>query len=331
MYKIFYVLTVSELSFQYPENNQEALSGISFNLPKGEILSIIGESGSGKSTLIRLIYGLMDFDYQKAEIKWNEKILKGPSRNLIPGHSMMKYVAQDFELMDFVTVGENVGHYISNFDLAAKDKIVRQTLEVVQMQDFLDIHPKYLSGGQRQRVAIARALALQPELLLLDEPFSSIDQSLKLQIRERIYTYCKENNISLIFTTHDLNDAFYTADKILVLNKGRIEQMGSIKWVRQHPKNKYVAQLFGFVSVVPAAKLPLIGLEAHRTVVIYPEEIVIDDASEVYGTVTKVHFQGRDYICALMVDDVELYFYSTSELLVNQYLPFRITHFRTIE
>ena len=324
------MLILSNLSYQYPESQEYVLSNVSFDVQQGEILSIIGESGSGKSTLIRLIYGLMDFDYNSANIQWFDKKLKGPSRNLIPGHKMMKYVAQDYELMDFVTVGENVGHFISNFDLDQKDQIIHQALEVVDMLDYKNIHPKFLSGGQRQRVAIARALALRPEMLLLDEPFSSIDQSLKIKIRERIYTFCKEHHISLIFTTHDLNDAFYTSDRILVLNKGIVEQIGKINEVRHQPKNEYVAKLFGYVSIVPKSKVSLFGFDAEQDVAIYPEEIEIDDKSERYGTVTKVHYQGRDYICTLNFEGIELCFYSKTELLVNQYLPFNVLNWRVL-
>lgn len=104
---------------------------------------------------------------------------------------MMKYVAQDYDLLDFVTVGENVGKYLSNFDLQRKQEQIIQALEVVDMLAYKDEFPNKLSGGQRQRVSIARSLAQQPEILLLDEPFSNLDQMLKLRIRERIIDWCR--------------------------------------------------------------------------------------------------------------------------------------------
>ena len=325
------MLLIQSLSYQYPDTQNFTLQKINFQVEQGEILAIIGESGSGKSTLIRLIYGLLDYDFKTQKIEWNGKLLKGPSYNLIPGHSMMKYVAQDFDLMDFVTVGENVGHFISNFDLPKKQQIIDQALEAVEMLAYKTVHPKFLSGGQRQRVAIARALALRPEMLLLDEPFSNIDQHLKIKIRERIYSFCKEHKMSLIFTTHDLSDAFYSSDQILVLKEGEIEQLGPIKNVRNFPKSNYVAQLFGYVSIVPKEQASVLKITTQNDLVIYPEEVVVDDASEIYGTVTKVHYQGRDYICTMKIDEVEIMFYSEIEILPNQYLPIKIINYRTIE
>lgn len=325
------MLLIQSLSYQYPDTQNFTLQKINFQVEQGEILAIIGESGSGKSTLIRLIYGLLDYDFKTQKIEWNGKLLKGPNYNLIPGHSMMKYVAQDFDLMDFVTVGENVGHFISNFDLPKKQQIIDQALEAVEMLAYKTVHPKYLSGGQRQRVAIARALALRPEMLLLDEPFSNIDQHLKIKIRERIYSFCKEHKMSLIFTTHDLSDAFYSSDQILVLKEGEIEQLGPIKNVRNFPKSNYVAQLFGYVSIVPKEQASVLKITTQNDLVIYPEEVVVDDASEIYGTVTKVHYQGRDYICTMKIDEVEIMFYSETEILPNQYLPIKIINYRTIE
>ena len=324
------MLTISNLSYHYETSDTKVLQNISFTLHQGEILSIIGESGSGKSTLTRLIYGLMDFDYDQSSITYLDKNLKGPSKNLIPGHKMMKYVAQDYDLMDFVTVGENVGKYISNFDLDQKDQIINEALLVVDLLDFKNIHPKYLSGGQRQRVAIARALALEPKILLLDEPFSNLDQSLKISIRERLINFCKSKNISMIFTTHDLNDAFYTADRILVLNKGKIEQIDTVKNVRNQPKNTYVAQLFGYVSIIDTNQTSKLNIQTNQAVAIYPEEIEIDNSSELFGTITKVHYQGRDYICTIKIDDLELLFYSETELLLHQYLPIKIKNFRHV-
>lgn len=325
------MLIVESLSYQYQESEKFFLKNINFRVEKGETLAIIGESGSGKSTLIRLIYGLLDYNHKMQKIEWNGVLLKGPSYNLIPGHSMMKYVAQDFDLIDFVSVGENVGHYISNFDLPKKHQIIDQALEAVEMQAYKAVHPKYLSGGQRQRVAIARALALRPELLLLDEPFSNIDQHLKIKIRERIYAFCKEHKMSLIFTTHDLSDAFYSSDQILVLKDGQIVQIGAVKNVRNFPKSAYVAQLFGYVALIPKEKAAALMIDAENDLVIYPEEVVLDDASDIYGTVTKVHYQGRDYICTMEVDEVEILFYSETEILPNQYLPIKIINYRTIE
>ena len=168
------VLNVKQLSYNYPDFEEKVLDNINFAVNKGEVISIIGESGSGKSTLLKLIYGLLDF--KEGEIYYHTKKLRGPAYNLIPGHKMMKYVAQDYDLLDFVTVGENVGKFLSNFDLELKQQQIDEALTVVEMLDFKHIFPNKLSGGQRHRVSIARDLAQQPEISLLDKPFSNFNK-----------------------------------------------------------------------------------------------------------------------------------------------------------
>ena len=143
-----------------------------------------------------------------------------------------------------------------------------------QFPDFKHIFPNKLSGGQRQRVSIARALAQQPEILLLDEPFSNLDQTLKLTIREKIMDWCKAHQITVIFTTHDLNDAFYTSDKILVLQNGKMIQFDEVENVRNSPATAYVSKLFGYVNVLDDSKDLEIDL------------ISVMDASAFAGTVT---------------------------------------------
>ena len=292
------MLDVKNLSFQYPNAINKALNQISFNVNKGEIISIIGESGSGKSTLLKLIYGLEDFT--EGEIFWGSKKLLGPAFNIIPGHKMMKYVAQDYDLLDFVTVGENVGKYLSNFDLETKQSQIDEALRVVEMIDLKDEFPNKLSGGQRQRVSIARALAQKPEVLLLDEPFSNLDQTLKLSIRERILDWCKLHHITVIFTTHDLDDALYTSDRILVLQKGRNLQFEEVEKIRNKPYNSYVAKLFGFVNLLEVGifnnlKLNEIDKQNYFQLA-YPEEIWVHDEGDFVGEIIDCKFQGRDYL-----------------------------------
>src|SRR5690606_28330382 len=139
----------------------------------------------------------------------------------------MKFVPQEFDLLDFVTVAENVGKYLSNFDLLLKAEDTEKALEVVQMESFSKSFPWQLSGGQRQRVSIARAIAANPKMLLLDEPYSHLDQPLKFEIRKNIWNWAKENHCTVILTTHDINDAMGFSDKIIVLKNGKIIQNAS--------------------------------------------------------------------------------------------------------
>ncbi|WP_413532871.1 ABC transporter ATP-binding protein [Empedobacter brevis] len=319
------MLNVNQLSYNYLDFENKVLNNISFVVNKGEIVSIIGESGSGKSTLLKLIYGLLDFN--EGEIFYHTKKLRGPAYNLIPGHKMMKYVAQDYDLLDFVTVGENVGKFLSNFDLELKQQQIDEALTVVEMLEYKHIFPNKLSGGQRQRVAIARALAQQPEILLLDEPFSNLDQTLKLTIREKIIDWCKAHQITVIFTTHDLNDAFYTSDKILVLQQGNMIQFDEVENVRNFPVSAYVAKLFGYVNVLDNCEE--LGIDSLR-IIVYPEEIKISEDGKFEGKVISSKFQGRDYLVRFTFKNIELLAYSSQKLMKDELIHFEVLKFHQL-
>ena len=322
------MLKIDNLNYNYPGFTENVLNNINFAVQKGEVISVIGESGSGKSTLLKLIYGLLDFN--DGEIKYGDKKLKGPLYNLIPGHKMMKYVAQDYDLLDFVTVGENVGKFLSNFDLALKQKNIDEALDVVELTDFKHIFPNKLSGGQRQRVSLARALAQEPAVLLLDEPFSNLDQTLKLTIREKIMNWCRRHQITVIFTTHDLSDAFYTSDKILVLENGNMIQFDEIENVRKFPKNEYAARLFGYVNVLRSEESKKLSIHTTTSVVIYPEEIKISTNGNFSGKVIETKFQGRDYLINFSYQDLELYAYFDAKLEKGTNINFDLKSYSVI-
>jgi len=322
------VLSIQNLEYNYPEFKEKVVESINFSVQEGEVISIIGESGSGKSTLLKLIYGLLDFN--QGEILYYDKKLRGPAYNLIPGHEMMKYVAQDYDLLDFVTVGENVGKFLSNFDLDFKQKQIDEALDVVELLDFKHIFPNKLSGGQRQRVSIARALAQQPKILLLDEPFSNLDQTLKLTIREKIMKWCKKHNITVIFTTHDLNDAFYTSDKILVLEKGKMIQFDHVEKVRNFPNSEYVSKLFGYVNVISKDTSKELNIQSQNKIIIYPEEIVICIEGIFDGKVIESKFQGRDYLVRFSFKGIELVSFSDKKLSQDESINFNIEKFHQL-
>ncbi|HNQ27102.1 MAG TPA: ATP-binding cassette domain-containing protein, partial [Aquaticitalea sp.] len=160
------MLRIDNISFAYEKRT--VLESIDIKAGRGEHVSIVGESGSGKSTLLKLIYG--EYDLARGEIFWGNTRILGPKFNLVVGYDFIKMVAQEFDLMPFISVEENVGKYLSNFFLEEKKERVKELLEVVELNDFAKTKVKFLSGGQKQRVALARALAKQPEIILLDEP-----------------------------------------------------------------------------------------------------------------------------------------------------------------
>jgi ABC-type nitrate/sulfonate/bicarbonate transport system ATPase subunit len=228
------MLEVQSIYFSYQK--EITISSCSFTLQKGKTAAIIGESGCGKSTLLKLIYGLYELD--SGAINWNAIPVLGPKFNLIPGMDSMKYLAQDFDLMPYITVAENVGKYLSNIYPEVKNTRINELLEIVEMQDFASVKAKYLSGGQMQRVAIARVLALEPELLLLDEPFSHIDNFRKNSLRRKLFSYLNQKQITCIVATHDSTDILSFANEVLVLQQGKIIEQGRLYLMSMRPLSR---------------------------------------------------------------------------------------------
>ena len=210
------MLKLDHISYAY-DGGQSILKDISFVLPQGEHLAVMGESGCGKSTLLKAIYGLIDV---QGSIYFCENRVWGPSRQLVPGYAAMKYLAQDFGLGPYHTVAENVGKFVSNLDLDYKKERVAELLSLVGMQDFAQRKALDLSGGEKQRVALAMALAQEPQLLLLDEPFSQVDNFRKNELQRTLFAYLKERGISCVVATHDGKEALSFADKTLIMKGG---------------------------------------------------------------------------------------------------------------
>ena len=206
------MLIVENLSYTYTDT--QVLENIHFTLAQGEVLSIVGASGSGKSTLLKALYGL--FDLSQGKIFWNGTPVLGPSHNLVPGFPKMKYLAQDFGLMPYMTVEENVGKFLSNLDLPKKRARVAELLEMTLMQDYAKVKPLFLSGGQKQRVGLAQALAQAPEVLLLDEPFSHLDEANTHVLCQILEEECTQRGATLLMTALETN-TLLNYDQILQL------------------------------------------------------------------------------------------------------------------
>lgn len=283
MYELFNMLSVKNIVFSYTK--EPIICQVNLELSAGGNLALIGESGCGKSTLLKLIYGLYDLD--EGRIFWNGTEVLGPKFNLIPGMDSMKYLAQDFDLMPFITVAENVGKYLSNIHPERKKARTLELLEIVEMTEFAHVKAKNLSGGQMQRVAIARVLALEPELLLLDEPFSHIDNFRKNSLRRKLFAYLKEKQITCIVATHDSTDVLSFADEVRVMKEGKIIESGTPKYIYENPSNHYVASLFGDVNEMKIdGKLQLI----------YPHQLKITEHSDIEVTVVNSYFRGSHYL-----------------------------------
>lgn len=306
------MLQVQNISFSYL--NEITIDSLSFSLEKGNSLAIIGESGCGKSTLLKLIYGLHDLE--SGQIFWKDSEVLGPKFHLIPGMSYMKYLAQDFDLMPFITVSENVGKYLSNFYPEEKQQRIAELLEIVEMTEYAAVKAKYLSGGQMQRVALARVLALEPQVLLLDEPFSHIDNFRKNSLRRKLFQYLREKQITTIVATHDSTDVLSFADEVLVMQKGSICAQGKPKELYSHPQSKYVASLFGDVN-----ELPGYYFDAEETQYLYPHQLKITEVSQLKATVTHSYFRGGHYLIEASYENGVLFFEHEKELF-DEYVLF---------
>ena len=301
------LLEIKNLFFSH-RPDQRLFQNFNLKVAEGKIIALAGESGCGKSTLLNLIYGLLD--WEKGEILFNNKPILGPKQNLVPGEEDMKLVAQNYDLMPYSTVADNVGKYISNINLDGKKEKVQELLKVVGLEEYAGILPKHLSGGQMQRVAIARSLSVMPKLLLLDEPFSNIDFSRKIELRERLFNYVREKNISLIISTHEIQEVMPWLDQIIVLQEGRLIQNDNAEETYNNPYNQYVAALFGEVNSFSDEEKTSLNLAKNFC---FPHEITIaTDGTD--AEVLESRFAGSYYWNKISLNGKKLVFYTQHKI-----------------
>ena len=226
-----------------------ALDHINLEVPEGELVALLGPSGCGKTTLLRIVAGLEQADQGRVIINGEDKTKQNVSERGIG------FVFQHYALFRHMTVFDNVA-----FGLRVKPrrnrpstdvitKKVHALLEMVQLDWLHDRYPDQLSGGQRQRIALARALAVEPSVLLLDEPFGALDASVRKDLRQWLRNLHHDLNVTSIFVTHDQEEAMEVASQIVVLNHGRIEQQGSPSAIYDHPANAFVSRFIGQTNV----------------------------------------------------------------------------------
>ena len=232
--------------------NFVALDGVSLSIGEGELLALLGPSGSGKTTLLRIIAGLEQFD-------------PGPDASILldgqdvtrqgVGARQVGFVFQHYALFRHMTVYDNIAFGLSvrrgkNRPAKAEiDRRVRELLDLIQLEGLEDRYPAQLSGGQRQRIALARALAIQPKVLLLDEPFGALDAKVRQSLRRWLRRLHDEIHITSVLVTHDQEEALEVADRVVLMNQGRIEQAGSPEEVFHHPATPFVMDFLGSVNL----------------------------------------------------------------------------------
>ncbi|MFK5957515.1 MAG: ABC transporter ATP-binding protein [Lutibacter sp.] len=306
------MLKVDNISFGY--TSKEVLKNISFTINKGAYVAVVGESGCGKSTLLEIIYGLLHIE--KGAVYWSNKKLLGPNFHLIPGEDFIKYLPQDFDLMPYITVEENIGKNISSLD-SNKQQRIQELLEVVDMTDFLKTKVKNLSGGQKQRVAIAKVIAKEPELLLLDEPFSHIDNFRKNKLRRSLFKYLKVKNITCIVATHDTTDALSFADEIIVLKDAKIDVKGTPETIYNNKKSAYVASFFNEINEIPLHELDLNSI-SKKTILKYPNQLKLVKNSNIKASVISTYFKGNHYLIEAKLKNTIVFFEHSTSLNIGK-------------
>jgi ABC-type Fe3+/spermidine/putrescine transport system ATPase subunit len=228
-----------------------AVNNLSLTVEKGELLSLIGPSGCGKTTLLRTIAGLIPLTSGKISI--NDKDIS----EVPPQKRNTALVFQNYALFPHMTVYENVeyGLKIKKIDKKTRMEKVHAILEKVQLESLSNRRIDELSGGQQQRVALARALIIEPNVLLFDEPLSNLDEKLRTEMRKEIKKIQKDFGITSIYVTHDQQEAFSISDRIAVMNKGIIEQLGTPNEIYYTPKNQFVAEFMGNSNIIELSQL----------------------------------------------------------------------------
>ncbi|SNS63905.1 iron(III) transport system ATP-binding protein [Belliella buryatensis] len=230
------------------QKGEKVVKNFSLKLDKGKVLSLVGESGSGKSTLLRIIAGLENKDSGKIDL--GQLVIQNPNERLIPGYDEVQLVYQEYQLYPSSTVEENISRPLIQYDRKYRDQRVKSLLKLLKLEPFKDKLPRQLSGGQQQKVAIGRALSLEPEVLLLDEPFSSLDAIQRRELIEELKEMFNELNVTVLFVTHDLDDALQMTSDLAIMQGGKLIQRGSPEEIFKQPKNLYAAKLFSTLNAI---------------------------------------------------------------------------------
>ena len=271
-----------------------ALENLDLELQPGELVSLLGPSGCGKTTALRIAAGF--------EIP-DTGVVTLASRNITktPAHQRnMGMVFQSYSLFPNLTVAQNIDFGLRNrkIEKSQRNSRVNEMLELVQLSDLGKRYPHQLSGGQQQRVALARALAVQPDVLLLDEPLSALDAKVRATLRDEIRRIQTELKTTTLFVTHDQDEALAISDRIGVMSNGRLEQLGTPEDVYLRPASPFVARFVGSINELP-------NVNGTGTILVRPEDVRIsmnENEMTMRGTVTRVTFQGPVTIISVRVD-----------------------------
>ncbi|GLF97746.1 ABC transporter ATP-binding protein [Streptomyces yaizuensis] len=305
-------LRVTSVTTSYGRGGR-VLDGLDLTVEEGELAAVLGPSGCGKTTLLRVIAGFLRPD--AGEIAVGGRTVGGPGVHLPPERRGIGIVAQEGALFPHLNVVRNVAFGLRGLPRAERGRRAAELLELVGLGGYGDRMPHELSGGQQQRVALARALAPRPALVLLDEPFSALDSSLRAGLRADVRTALRAAGATALLVTHDQEEALSTADRVAVIRAGTVAQSGTPRELYERPADPWVAAFVGEAVLLPATAtagashagtaLGRIQLTAPAgtttgTVVLRPEQLRLTDTADAApGRVTEVRYHGHDTLVLL--------------------------------
>ena len=293
-------LEVENLVKSYGSN--PVIKNLTFSIEKGQLISFVGESGSGKSTFLKCLSGLENINSGKVIL--NNKIINDKNLFVKPQRRKIGYVFQDYPLFPHLNIKENIcfnleKRYFKNFE---------DIVKLTNLKLLLQRYPHEISGGEQQRVSIARSIIREPDLLLLDEPFSNLDTNIKYSIRDEICKIIKKTNTTTILVTHDINDALNISDKILIFKAGIVQQYSDPEKMYCEPANCYCAEVLGEINKFP---------KDDKIYYIRPENLKVVDSSPDSMIIEKCFFQGKSYKLLGKYENNIWSLYSKTPLKIN--------------
>ncbi|MGF1764153.1 ABC transporter ATP-binding protein [Aliivibrio kagoshimensis] len=323
-------LSIKDLTYHY--NGQNILSDLSLAVEDNEIVCLLGASGCGKTTLLKAIAGLLPLTSGLMHL--NQRVICDGESCIATENRNIGMIFQDYALFPHLTVIDNIAFGLRLWDKPRAQKKIEEMLALVHLDEFGLRYPHQLSGGQQQRVAIARALACEPDLLLLDEPFSNIDTQVRHDLIKDIRRIFKTQGVTAIFVTHSREEAFAFSDKLAVMNNGIIEQFGNSSELYHQPSTRFVADFLGGGSYLSGTvsddlsintligRLPFRALAHqpgdHVDVLLRPQHVVISEDSEGVATVIEQQFMGDNCRYVVEIESQTLLAISHLPLVVGQ-------------
>jgi len=281
-----------------------AVDNVNLEVESGSLVALLGPSGSGKSTLLRIMAGLENPDRGQIWIEDEDATFRSVQERQIG------FVFQHYALFKHLTVRDNIGFGL-NIRKASKSLVkqkVDELLDLIQLKGLGDRYPSQLSGGQRQRVALARSLAAQPKTLLLDEPFGALDAKVRKELRTWLRQLHERVNVTTIFVTHDQEEAMEVADRVVIMNNGRVEQIGTPAEIYDNPTSEFVMRFIGETNVISGAcrHFPDLEIADHHQVFLRPHDLaIISEPEETFApaTVSYAFNLGREGHVELLLKD----------------------------